>query len=197
MIPDAECVKIVYEILSKLELGDFRIKVNDRRILDGMFAVCGVPDEKFRTACSSVDKLDKLPWEEVRKEMVSEKGLAPETADLIGEYVKNQGGQDLAEKLLKDPKLSKSEDACAGLNDMKLLFTYLQLFKATDKVVFDLSLARGLDYYTGVIYEAVLTPSGTESERRPWAWEVWLEGGATTGWWACSTLRERRCPVWV
>ncbi|NWT46657.1 SYHC protein, partial [Chroicocephalus maculipennis] len=86
MIPDAECLKIVHEILSDLQLGDFLIKVNDRRILDGMFAVCGVPDSKFRTICSSVDKLDKMPWEEVRSEMVGEKGLSPEAADRIGEY---------------------------------------------------------------------------------------------------------------
>ncbi|XP_009869831.1 PREDICTED: histidine--tRNA ligase, cytoplasmic [Apaloderma vittatum] len=87
MIPDAECLKIVHEILSDLQLGDFLIKVNDRRILDGMFAVCGVPDSKFRTICSSVDKLDKMPWEEVRSEMVGEKGLSPEAADRIGDYV--------------------------------------------------------------------------------------------------------------
>ncbi|KAK1904334.1 Histidine--tRNA ligase cytoplasmic [Dissostichus eleginoides] len=91
MIPDAECLKIVYEILSELDIGDFRIKVNDRRILDGMFAVCGVPDDKFRTICSTVDKLDKMPWEEVRKEMVSEKGLSEEVADQIGEYVSLKG----------------------------------------------------------------------------------------------------------
>lgn len=157
MIPDAECLKIVHEILSELELGDFRIKVNDRRILDGMFAVCGVPDDKFRTICSTVDKLDKMPWEDVRKEMVNEKGLSEEAADQIGEYVSLHGGMDLAERLLQDPKMSQSKQACAGLSDIKLLFSYLQLFKVTDKVVFDLSLARGLDYYTGVIYEAVLT----------------------------------------
>ncbi|NXE02797.1 SYHC protein, partial [Chaetorhynchus papuensis] len=91
MIPDAECLKIVHEILSDLQLGDFVIKVNDRRILDGMFAVCGVPDSKFRTICSSVDKLDKVPWEEVRSEMVGEKGLSPEAADRIGEYVQLHG----------------------------------------------------------------------------------------------------------
>ncbi|KAI1898484.1 hypothetical protein AGOR_G00072820 [Albula goreensis] len=159
MIPDAECLKIVHEILSELELGDFRIKVNDRRILDGMFAVCGVPDDKFRTICSTVDKLDKMSWEDVKNEMVNEKGLAPEAADQIGEYVSMQGGMDLAEKLLQDLKLSQSKQACAGLTDMKQLFSYLQLFRVTDKVVFDLSLARGLDYYTGVIYEAVLTQS--------------------------------------
>uniref|UniRef100_A0A4W6E182 histidine--tRNA ligase n=1 Tax=Lates calcarifer TaxID=8187 RepID=A0A4W6E182_LATCA len=160
MIPDAECLKIVHEILSELDLGDFRIKVNDRRILDGMFAVCGVPDEKFRTICSTVDKLDKMAWEDVKKEMVNEKGLSEEAADQIGEYVSMQGGRDLAERLLQDPKMSQSKQACAGLSDIKLLFSYLELFQVTDKVVFDLSLARGLDYYTGIIYEAVLTQAG-------------------------------------
>uniref|UniRef100_A0A8C8CRF4 histidine--tRNA ligase n=1 Tax=Oncorhynchus tshawytscha TaxID=74940 RepID=A0A8C8CRF4_ONCTS len=157
MIPDAECLKIVHEILSELELGDFRIKVNDRRILDGMFAVCGVPDDKFRTICSTVDKLDKMSWEDVKSEMVNEKGLSEEAADQIGQYVSMQGGMDLAERLLQDAKMSQSKQACAGLTDMKQLFSYLQLFQVTDKVVFDLSLARGLDYYTGVIYEAILT----------------------------------------
>ncbi|XP_033877774.3 histidine--tRNA ligase isoform X1 [Acipenser ruthenus] len=156
MIPDAECIKVVHEILAELQLGDFRIKVNDRRILDGMFAVCGVPDDKFRAICSTVDKLDKASWEEVKNEMVGEKGLAPEAADRIGEYVRMHGGFDLAEKLLQDPQLSQNEHALEGLTDMKDLFKYLELFKITDKVIFDLSLARGLDYYTGVIYEAVL-----------------------------------------
>ncbi|XP_028815823.1 histidine--tRNA ligase isoform X1 [Denticeps clupeoides] len=167
MIPDAECLKIVHEILSELELGDFRIKVNDRRILDGMFAVCGVPDEKFRTVCSTVDKLDKLPWEEVKNEMVKEKGLPEEVADQIGGYVSLQGGMDLVERLLEDPKLSKSSDAVAGLKDIKQLFVYLQLFRITDKVAFDLSLARGLDYYTGVIYEAILTQAGVPQTQDP------------------------------
>ncbi|NXF16493.1 SYHC protein, partial [Rhodinocichla rosea] len=164
MIPDAECLKIVHEILSDLQLGDFVIKVNDRRILNGVFAVCGVPESQFIPACCTVDKLDKvstglrgrhfwswdgclrlgsvvavlveksftaaemglgawlvrlltvvphklclcglmeavgegnilqqlmsfcalqMPWEEVRSEMVAEKGLSPEAADRIGEY---------------------------------------------------------------------------------------------------------------
>uniref|UniRef100_A0A8D3CI36 histidine--tRNA ligase n=1 Tax=Scophthalmus maximus TaxID=52904 RepID=A0A8D3CI36_SCOMX len=165
MIPDAECLKIVHEILSELELGDFRIKVNDRRILDGMFAVCGVPDDKFRTICSTVDKLDKMAWEDVKMEMVKEKGLSEEVADQIGEYVSMQGGMDLAERLLQDQKMLQSKQACAGLSDIKLLFSYLQLFQVTDKVVFDLSLARGLDYYTGIIYEGVLTQAGVCGQR--------------------------------
>ena len=60
MVPDVECVKVVTEILDALDLGDYTIKINHRRILDGLFEACGVPESQFRTICSSVDKLDKV-----------------------------------------------------------------------------------------------------------------------------------------
>ena len=53
------------EILKNLNMGDFEVKINSRKLLDGIFALCDVPEDKFRTICSSVDKLDKvraLPW---------------------------------------------------------------------------------------------------------------------------------------
>ncbi|CAD7678950.1 unnamed protein product [Nyctereutes procyonoides] len=167
MIPDAECLEIMCEILRSLQIGDFLVKVNDRRILDGMFAICGVPDSKFRTICSSVDKLDKVSWEEVKNEMVEEKGLAPEVADHIGDYVQQHGGISLVEQLLQDPELSQNKQALEGLGDLKLLFEYLTLFGIADKISFDLSLARGLDYYTGVIYEAVLLQTPVQAGEEP------------------------------
>ncbi|KAM9288723.1 histidine--tRNA ligase, cytoplasmic-like isoform 2-T2 [Morus bassanus] len=167
MIPDAECLKIVHEILSDLQLGDFLIKVNDRRILNGVFAICGIPESKFITTCSTVDKLDKMPWEEVKSEMVGEKGLSPEAVDHIGEYVQLHGGLDLIERLLQDPKLSQNKLAKEGLGDMKLLFEYLTLFGITGQISFDLSLARGLDYYTGVIFEAVLLQQENDHVEEP------------------------------
>ena len=60
MMPDAECVKIVGEILGSLDVGKFVVKVNHRQILDGIFEVCGVAQDMFRCICSSVDKLDKV-----------------------------------------------------------------------------------------------------------------------------------------
>jgi len=157
LIPDAECVKIVHEIFTNLKIGDFLIKLNHRKLLDGIFAVCGVPDCQFRTICSSVDKLDKTPWEEVKNEMVKEKNLSEEIADKIYEYVQLKGGLELVETLLNHEILPTNKSAKQGLEDMKLLLKYCELFNVMDKVSFDLSLARGLDYYTGVIYEAVLT----------------------------------------
>lgn len=60
MIPDSECVRVVHEILTSLNIGKFVIKLNHRKLLDGMFEACGVPADKFRSICSAVDKLDKV-----------------------------------------------------------------------------------------------------------------------------------------
>ncbi|CAF2810340.1 unnamed protein product [Rotaria sp. Silwood2] len=157
MIPDAECVKIIAEILDKLALGQYKIYINHRKLLDAIFTVCGVPDKLFRSLSSTVDKLDKNSWEVVRNEMINEKGLSPEVVDKISRYVHMHGNVNLIEQLRNDPQLSSEKLAIEALNDLELLFRYLTLFNVMDKVIFDLKLARGLDYYTGVIFEAVLT----------------------------------------
>ncbi|GAB1733463.1 hypothetical protein NU195Hw_g9367t1 [Hortaea werneckii] len=164
MLPDAEIIRITCEIFESLGWqGRYTIKINHRKILDGIFSVCGVPQDKLRTISSAVDKLDKSPWTDVRKEMTEEKGLDPEVADRIGEYVTKKGGRELLEVLTKDAKLSTNESAKAGLADMDLLFTYLSSFDVLDRVSFDMSLARGLDYYTGVIYEVITEGSAPQT----------------------------------
>ncbi|KAF7304245.1 Histidyl-tRNA synthetase [Mycena chlorophos] len=159
MIPDGEIISLVCTVLTKLNVGEFTVKINHRKILDGIFEVCGVPADKIRSISSAVDKLDKLPWSEVKKEMTAEKGLDEEVADKIGEYVKHKGGPALLEQLLADPNLTANASAKQGLDEMGLLFTLLRAYDVVDKLSFDLSLARGLDYYTGIIYEAVVAAS--------------------------------------
>ncbi|KAI6354735.1 hypothetical protein MCOR25_008463 [Pyricularia grisea] len=166
MIPDAEILRIIVEVFEALSFEKFTIKINHRKVLDGLFEVSGVPPDKIRSISSAVDKLDKMPWEEVKKEML-EKGISAEVADSIGEYVKHKGGKDIVDLLRADAKLEKNENAKAGIEDMNLLFTYLDAFGVTDKVSFDLSLARGLDYYTGVIYEVVTEGSAPAVAPKP------------------------------
>lgn len=156
MVPDAEVFRVIHDILLAVGIDDFVIKCNNRLILDGIFEVAGVPPEKFRSICSAVDKLDKMHWEDVRREMVEEKGLDGLVADRIGEYVKLKGGPELVEKLLADATLSADVRVKEGLEQMGLLFRYLSIYGITSRITFDMSLARGLDYYTGVILEAVL-----------------------------------------
>ncbi|KAI8610700.1 hypothetical protein BC830DRAFT_1144524 [Chytriomyces sp. MP71] len=163
MIPDAEILKVVVEVLTAVEIGNFKIKINHRKILDGMFEVCGVPADKFRAISSAVDKLDKAPWADVKKEMVEEKGLDEAVADRIERYVQFCGGVEVCDALEADAAFCTSERAMAGVKDMRLLFKYLALFGVAGRMSFDLSLARGLDYYTGVIYEAVFESTSDET----------------------------------
>ncbi|CAL9093114.1 unnamed protein product [Musa textilis] len=161
MEPDFEVIKVLTELLDQLDIGSYEIKLNHRKLLDGMLEICGVPSEKFRTVCSSIDKLDKQPFEQIKKELVEEKGLAVETADKIGAFVKKRGPplEILSELNKEGSQFLENAGSVLALNDLELLFKALEKAKCLDRVVFDLSLARGLDYYTGVIYEAVFKGS--------------------------------------
>ncbi|KAF4977253.1 hypothetical protein FZEAL_6193 [Fusarium zealandicum] len=163
MLPDAEVLRIICEVFEGLGWnGSYTIKMNHRKILDGIFQVCGVPEDKIRTISSAVDKLDKLPWADVRKEMTEQKGLDGTVADRIGEWVVLKGKRDLLEKLQNNEDLAANESMKKGMEDIALLFEYLEAFDVLDRVSFDLSLARGLDYYTGLIYEVVTQGSAPE-----------------------------------
>ncbi|KAI9302154.1 histidyl-tRNA synthetase [Cunninghamella echinulata] len=157
MIPDAEILRILCETLDALQLPcAYHIKINHRKILDGLFQVCGVSPLDIRSVSSAIDKLDKLPWDEVKQELIHIRGLDEVTAEKIGHYVQYKGDAvNLMETLCKDQHLINHPLASEGLKDMKLLLEYLDIFNIQNKMVFDLSLARGLDYYTGIIYEAI------------------------------------------
>lgn len=175
MVPDAEIIRIICEIFGDQGLGwgaqdgeGFTVKVNHRGVLDGIFEICGVPKEKIRSISSAVDKLDKTQWEEVKKEMVEEKGLNAETADRIWEFVQKKGGRSVIDDLKKDEQVMQNKSLALALEDLELLFEYLEAFGVLDKVEFNLSLARGLDYYTGVIFEVVTegsAPSTTTGQK--------------------------------
>lgn len=157
MITDAEVLLITAEAFEALNI-DITIKLNHRRILDGIFAVAGVSPEKIRPISSAIDKLDKMPWDEVKKEMVKQKGLAEDVADQIGVFVRNSGDmRALLSYLQSNSKLMENYDIKSGVADMTLLVSYLEAYNVADKISFDLSLARGLDYYTGLIFEVITT----------------------------------------
>mmetsp|Transcript_1613 Transcript_1613/g.3524 ORF Transcript_1613/g.3524 Transcript_1613/m.3524 type:complete len:950 (-) Transcript_1613:92-2941(-) len=163
MVPDSECLTVACEILDGLPIGDFGIKLNHRRLLDAILDICGVPAEKFRTICSAVDKLDKEPWSEVRREMVEEKGLAGEVADRIGEFVVLKGEPwQMYRSLMDGKKFGDHKGAMEAMEDLRICFEYLDAMDKLKFISFDLSLARGLDYYTGVIYEAVCMNGNTQ-----------------------------------
>ena len=91
MLPDAEVLTVINNILVKLEIGDFTLKVNSRKLLDAMVELSGAPKSKFNQICSAIDKLDKLPWADVKRELVKDKGLDEDVADKLGKFVEYKG----------------------------------------------------------------------------------------------------------
>lgn len=158
MIPDAEVIASFNEILNKLNIGNFVIKVNHRKLLDAMVDMAGCEKRKFKAICSSIDKLDKEPWNKVREELITMKGLTEDMADSLGKFVEFKGKPKELSQLLKDREVFKgNKEGEETVKEMDLLFEYLESMNSLDNIVFDFSLARGLDYYTGIIFEAVLT----------------------------------------
>ena len=157
MLPDAEVLKVACEILSALPIGPFTIKLNHRKLLDAALAIAGVPASKFRTVCSSIDKLDKEPWAAVREELVGDKGLSGAVADAVGELVQRAGApEELLHALVDEGRFGADAGGAVALAELRTVLGYLRALGCAGCFTLDLSLARGLDYYTGLIYEAVL-----------------------------------------
>ena len=155
MVADAEVLRAFATILDKLDI-NFIIKLNDRRLLDAAIilkAKCN--PEQFNTVCSSVDKLDKETIENVSTEL-ADKGLNPDQIAQIREFVELKSGSSLETLKNLEKYFEGIEAAQKALEDQYLLFKYLEAVGMDSKFTFDPSLARGLDYYTGMIFEGVL-----------------------------------------
>ena len=144
--------------MSSLDLGGFVIKLNHRKFLDAMVQLAGCEKRKFKAICSSIDKLDKESWETVRDELINMKGLTEEMCSKLHKFVVLKGEPfELLNRLKTEGVFAGHAEGENTIKEMELLFTYLKAMGILDKISFDFSLARGLDYYTGVIYEAILT----------------------------------------
>jgi histidyl-tRNA synthetase len=87
MLPDATLLKTVDEVLTNLNAGSFTIKVNNRCLLDAIIELAGCDKSKFKSICSSIDKLDKMSWEQVETELIDQKGLTKEMTDKLYFFV--------------------------------------------------------------------------------------------------------------
>lgn len=163
MSQDAEVLKIVVEILTKLEF-NFVIKINHRKLLDSILDIAGIPGDKYRTVSSSIDKLDKEPWSKVRQELIDDKGIPEHSADQVGEYVKLNGApSSVLSQLKQTESISSHKVAKTVLEDLQKLVNFAQCLNIEHYLNLDMSLARGLDYYTGLVYEAVVVDGNVGS----------------------------------
>ena len=149
MAADAEMVEIAQRAFQQLRLGVV-IKVNSRKLLNGILAAAGVKADKAETCILTMDKLEKTGQQAVEKEL-GEKGIASSVTKKLLAMITASGSNK--EKLAKVESEISSTEGKEGLKEMRELLDNLE---STANVEFDPSLARGLAYYTGTVFEVFL-----------------------------------------
>lgn len=151
LLNEAEFICIYDEALSLLGLKDFTIKINNRKILSGIAELIGKSDNIIDLT-TAIDKLDKIGLEGVEKELL-EKGFTQIDLDILKPIILLSGTNEEKISSLKNI-LSNSMIGLNGIDEINKVFSYLKNFDLRKaKIELDLTLARGLNYYTGCIFE--------------------------------------------
>ncbi|MDP9195362.1 MAG: histidine--tRNA ligase [Pseudomonadota bacterium] len=155
---DTEMPAILYQAFTALKIGAFRINTNNRKLLSGLFEGFGIaPGEKQQAALRAIDKLDKVGKDGVRKALVEEgAGLDLPRADALLDLVTAEGSNDDTLKALEKTGIDNLTFQ-QGLQELKEFLAGAMALGVPDTVLrVNLSIARGLDYYTGMVYEVLL-----------------------------------------
>ena len=152
---EAEIPSIIYKTFSQMGLRRFQIRVNNRKILNGFYAMLGL-SEQSGDIMRTVDKLDKIGAEKVRTLLVEECGLTEERADEILRFIAIRGTNAEVLTALEGYR-GRNEVFDLGLDELTAVVKYLGAFGVPEEnFAVDLTIARGLDYYTGTVYETTL-----------------------------------------
>ena len=156
MLADADVVAIMAEALTAVGLPNFTILINHRRLLEGLALVAGVPEQEAGTIYRAVDKLAKIGRDGVAREL-REAGVPDDAIARVLDPVTMSGPpRDVLAELR--PRLAGLPGAETAIAELEQLFALLPDFGVPpDRYRLDLALARGLDYYTGPVYEATVT----------------------------------------
>jgi histidyl-tRNA synthetase len=151
LLYELELLQMVDMVFSRLGIGVL-IKVNNRKVLTGLAEICGFPD-KVVDITVAIDKMEKIGLEKVEEELL-ERGLSAEAVGLLEPVLTLEG--TTGEKISVMRKLFSDKDSATGLKgveELEVLFSLVESAGIASRIEMDLSLARGLNYYTGAIFE--------------------------------------------
>jgi len=149
LLNEVELIQIIDAVFSKFGVS-VTIKINNRKILTGISEIIGEPD-KIVDITVAIDKLEKIGLDNVNAEL-REKGLSQEKIDALRPILLLEGTS--AEKISRLKEILRdSETGMQGIAELEYIFSKIQIFKISSQLQLDLTLARGLNYYTGAIFE--------------------------------------------
>ena len=154
IINDAEIPSVIYSTFRKLGFENFTVKINNRKILNGLYESIGQKENSVEIM-RIIDKIEKI-GEDAVKEEISKLGVSDNDIEKIINFIKIDGTSD--EKIEKLENLQiDNETYLMGVNELKEVINNIRLFGVPEKnFTVDLTIARGLDYYTGTVYETFL-----------------------------------------
>ncbi len=155
LLSDAEIISLMLDVFEALKFDKVEVHFNSRKVLRGIVVGSGLDVSAEHEVCRSIDKLDKEGLENVKKELLK-KGLESDSIGTICSLLENRvTGTEAIEQLKKG--IPANEALEEGLNEISSIIELTsEMDVPQDKVVFDYALARGLDYYTGPIFEVVI-----------------------------------------
>ncbi|MCQ2448409.1 MAG: histidine--tRNA ligase [Oscillibacter sp.] len=155
ILNEAEIPAIIYQTFSTLGLKRFQIRVNNRKILNGFYAMLGLT-EKSGDIMRTVDKLEKIGADKVKTILTEDFAVSAADADEILKFIAIKGSNEEVLTALEG-YLGRSEMFDEGLSELKAVTQHLSAFGVpAENFAVDLTIARGLDYYTGTVYETTL-----------------------------------------
>ncbi len=149
---DAEIPSIIYTLFTRLGLENFTIRDNNRKILSGFFAMLGLSDQT-ENVMRTVDKIDKIGAEKVRAELTDSFGIAADMAEKVTDFIALKGSNADIIAALRE-MAGDNELFSLGIDELETVCRAMTAFGVPEtNFRVDLSIARGLDYYTGTVYE--------------------------------------------
>ncbi|MCX8169902.1 MAG: histidine--tRNA ligase [Candidatus Methanomethyliaceae archaeon] len=148
MEADVECIATAIDALKSLNLERFKVRINNRKILEGVMSLMGISGELFFKILRILDKMDKIGENQVIKEL-EDLGLEREIIEKIINFIHNKGEEAL--DYIK--RNFESDLVIQGVNELEKIIALSKPYNLYDYIVIDLSLVRGLDYYTGPVFE--------------------------------------------
>ncbi|MEH1975495.1 MAG: histidine--tRNA ligase [Nostoc sp.] len=158
LLYDAQMPAIITEIFEAINIGDFLIRINNRKVLTGFFKSLGIAENQIKSCIGIVDTLEKIGESKVKQDLEKE-GISAEQAQKIIEFIKIDGLVDEVLDKLKHlaQNLPETEQLSLGVSELETVIAGVRnLGVAENRFCIDLSIARGLDYYTGTVYETTL-----------------------------------------
>lgn len=158
LLYDAQMPAIISEIFEAINIGDFLIRINNRKILTGFFKSVSIAENKIKSCIGIIDKLEKIGEVKVKQELEKEGILAEQTQKII-DFIKINGTVDEVLDKLKHLALNlpETEQFSLGVAEIETVIAGVRnLGVAENRFCIDLAIARGLDYYTGTVYETTL-----------------------------------------